>query len=99
MKVYKTGDETTVVSVTDNKFTMPKYPVTITAEFVILPLNLTNVSGDITVSYNESWFYQLAEGTPIPFNGTITGEGRHIVSFDASTTGKSLTLDTQKSHS
>ena len=96
LKVYKTGDETTVVSVTDNKFTMPKYPVTITAEFVILPLNLTNVSGDITVSYNESWFYQLAEGTPIPFNGTITGEGQHIVSFDASTTGKSLTLDNAK---
>lgn len=33
LKVYKTGDETTTVEVKNNKFTMPKFNVTITGEF------------------------------------------------------------------
>lgn len=33
LKVYKTGDEATTVEVKDNKFTMPKFNVTITGEF------------------------------------------------------------------
>lgn len=33
--VYKTGDETTKVTVTGNSFTMPAYPVTVSASFVL----------------------------------------------------------------
>lgn len=38
--VYKTGEQTTKVTVTDNKFTMPAYDVTVSATFEAIPTHI-----------------------------------------------------------
>ncbi|MDD4671396.1 MAG: leucine-rich repeat protein [Bacteroidales bacterium] len=50
LNAHKTGDETTTVTVTNGKFTMPQFDVTLNAEFVVNSLSVTvngtdNVSG------------------------------------------------------
>lgn len=40
-KVYKTGDESTIVNVTDGTFTMPDYDVTVTATFKKIDYTMT----------------------------------------------------------
>lgn len=46
--VYKTGDVNTTVAVTDNSFTMPNYPVTVSAIF------LAPQGGDVTIGSGTS---------------------------------------------
>ena len=53
LKVYKTGDESTLVAVNDNKFILPDYDVTVTAEFAKISHQITILpvdNGSITAS-------------------------------------------------
>ena len=43
--VYKTGDSNTTVTVNGDSFTMPNYPVTVSANFVLGPTDLTVYDG------------------------------------------------------
>ena len=60
LKVYKTGDESTLVAVNDNKFILPDYDVTVTAEFAkishqitILPVDNGNITASPSVDITE----------------------------------------------
>ena len=44
LKAHKTGDEATTVTITDGKFTMPAFGVTITAQFEAIPANKYAIS-------------------------------------------------------
>ena len=98
LKAFNTGDETTVVTITDGKsFTMPEYAVTLTAMFELAPLDLADqtITDNLTISKSgNDWTYKVGEsGTPIPFDGTITGtlaEGKSLT-FDDTCNGE-LTL-------
>ena len=45
--VYKTGDPGTTVTVTDNQFTMPAYPVTVTATFTAMTIRTITIPAAI----------------------------------------------------
>ncbi|MBN2745008.1 MAG: leucine-rich repeat protein [Marinilabiliaceae bacterium] len=56
LRAYKTGDETVTVTIVDNKFAMPAFAVTVTAEFEGLPQVLaiaTVANGTITATPSE----------------------------------------------
>ena len=55
--VYKTGDTNTTVSVSNNSFTMPNYPVTVSANFVLGPTELTVYDGTSTNQYIPMYGY------------------------------------------
>ncbi|MCR4825978.1 MAG: Ig-like domain-containing protein, partial [Bacteroidales bacterium] len=55
--VYKTGDPNTTVTVTGNSFTMPNYPVTVSANFVLAPTDLTVYNGTSTNQYIPMYGY------------------------------------------
>ena len=55
--VYKTGDTNTTVSVNDDSFTMPNYPVTVSANFVLGPTELTVYDGTATNQYIPMYGY------------------------------------------
>ena len=97
LKAFNTGDEITVVTITADKFTMPEYAVTLTAMFELAPLDLADqtITDNLTISKSgNDWTYKVGEsGTPIPFDGTITGtlaEGKSLT-FDDTCNGE-LTL-------
>ena len=54
--VYKTGDPSTTVTVTGNSFTMPNYPVTVSANFVLL-MTVEIGSGTTNNTYLPSYNY------------------------------------------
>ena len=45
LKAYKTGDESQTVAISENKFTMPAYDVTVEAEFEAITYTLTYAAG------------------------------------------------------
>ncbi|MGI5913254.1 MAG: leucine-rich repeat protein [Bacteroidales bacterium] len=45
LRAYKTGEEGTTVTITDGKFTMPAYGVTVTCEFEMMPYTVTVAAG------------------------------------------------------
>ena len=57
--VYKTGDSNTTVTVTGDSFTMPNYPVTVSANFVLGPTDLTVYDGTATNQYIPmyGWYF------------------------------------------
>ncbi|MBR5725169.1 MAG: hypothetical protein IKX56_00375, partial [Muribaculaceae bacterium] len=61
--VYKTGDANTTVSVNDNSFTMPAYPVTVSATFVLGPSELTVYDGTATNQYIPMYGYYFDDYT------------------------------------
>ena len=64
LKVYKTGDESTLVAVNDNKFILPDYDVTVTAEFAKISHQITILpvdNGSITASPGT----EVAEGVEV----------------------------------
>lgn len=75
--VYKTGDQTTTVTVTDNQFTMPDYAVTVTATFNAKPTYA------ITCNYDDS--EGLLEATP-----TSAYEGQTVTLSYVAETGYNL---------
>lgn len=69
IKIYKTGDKNTTVAVSDNKFVMPSFPVTVEVLFKpvsntykIIKTNFTNVHYYITdENYNEKTEFEAGE--------------------------------------
>ena len=61
--VYKTGDPNTTVTVTGNSFTMPNYPVTVSAGFVLGPTELTVNNGTATNQYIPMYGYYFDDYT------------------------------------
>ena len=55
--VYKTGDPNTTVTVTGNSFTMPNYPVTVSANFPLGPVEVTIGSGTTNNTFLPSYSY------------------------------------------
>ena len=55
--VYKTGDTNTTVAVNGDSFTMPNYPVTVSANFVLGPTELTVYDGTATNQYIPMYGY------------------------------------------
>ena len=61
--VYKTGDPNTTVAVNNNSFTMPNYPVTVSANFVLGPTELTVYNGTATNQYIPMYGYYFDDFT------------------------------------
>lgn len=59
-KVYKTGDESTTVNVTDGTFTMPDYDVTVTAKFKKIDYTMTVSANPSALNKNVSVSKQTA---------------------------------------
>ena len=57
--VYKTGDQTTTVTITDNKFNMPEYNVTVSATFTPYSVTLNAGTGSVA---SPTWNVTLNEG-------------------------------------
>lgn len=82
--VYKTGDESTKVTVTSNSFTMPAYGVTVSASFVSVPtisVDESAISGVVAagVSATKDNVYELLNGAAdgqvvIDCDGTVVTE-------------------------
>lgn len=66
LTVYKTGDISTEVTVTNNTFTMPEYAVTVTASFSAVPsINVLKSSFNAPAAagtYTETGVYELLNG-------------------------------------
>ena len=93
--VYKTGDVSTSVTVSGNSFTMPNYPVTVSAIF------LAPAGGDVTIGsgtsttnggylplniyYNYSLTQQLYTASEVGSAGTITAIGFYYTSSTSAT--------------
>ena len=89
--VYKTGDVNTTVTVSNNKFTMPSYDVTVVA--VIKPNGTTTTGGDVTIGSGSSTnaylptyaYYKYSLTEQIYTAGEIGGAGTiTAVSFKVS---------------
>ena len=90
--VYKTGDATTKVTVTDGKFVMPEFDVTISATFVPVK-TLTSI--EITTAATQTTFWQ---GETFNYTGLVitahfTGAADEVVTPTVS--GSTATAGTQ----
>jgi len=83
--VYKTGDTNTTVSVSNNSFTMPNYPVTVSANFVLGPSELTVYDGTATNQYIPMYGYYFDDFTKsecvIPASSLTTMNGCTITAI------------------
>ena len=80
--VYKTGDVNTTVTVTDNSFTMPNYPVTVSAIFNEVVANDVTIGSGTTTNngqylptyayYNFSLTQQIYTSSEVGSAGAIT---------------------------
>jgi gingipain R len=61
--VNKTGDVNTTVTVNNNSFIMPNYPVTVSANFVLGPTDLTVYNGTATNQYIPMYGYYFDDYT------------------------------------
>ena len=89
--VYKTGDPTTTVTVTDNKFTMPAYAVTVDATFAADPKKqVLYLTSDGNVNENDKLYAALAEDytvTKAKYDATKTVTDFDLVVFHESIGG------------
>ena len=89
--VYKTGESTTKVSVTDNKFTMPAYAVSVNATFVVdSRKKVLYVTSDGTVNAGDDLYAALNEDynvTKIAYNGSATLTNYDLVVLHESIAG------------
>ena len=90
--VYKTGDETTKVTVTDGKFVMPEYDVTISATFVPVK-TLTSI--EITTAATQTTFWQgeTFNSTGLEVTAHFDGAAEEVVT--PTVTGSTATAGTQ----
>ena len=102
--VYKTGDVNTTVTVTNNSFTMPNYPVTVSAIFNEVVANDVTIGSGTTTNngqylptyayYNYSLTQQIYTSSEVGSAGTITK-----VAFKVSNSkSTSRTIDIYMSH-
>ena len=102
--VYKTGDATTSVTVSNNSFTMPNYPVTVSAIFlapaggdVTIGSGTTTTNGGylpLNIYYNYSLTQQLYTASEVGSAGTITA----ISFYYTSSTSATRTFDVYLTH-
>ena len=75
IKVYKTGQESTTVTVTGNSFTMPAFPVTVEVEFELKPYEIFKSayisSGNLTISHTEAYIGDTVSIETTAANGYI----------------------------
>ena len=90
--VYKTDDATTKVTVTDGKFVMPEYDVTISATFVAAK-TLTSI--EITTAATQTTFWQgeTFNYTGLEVTAHFDGAADEVVT--PTVTGSTATADTQ----
>ena len=90
--VYKTGDETTKVTVTDGKFVMPEYDVTISATFEAAK-TLTSI--EITTAATQTTFWQgeTFNSTDLVVTAHFDGAADEVVT--PTVTGSTATAGTQ----
>jgi gingipain K len=103
--VYKTGDVNTTVPVNGNSFTMPNYPVTVSAVFskpaggdVTIGSGTTTTNGNnlpTNVYYKYSLSQQIYTAAELGEAGTITAISFY---YNSSTSSGSRTLDIYMSH-
>lgn len=78
--VYKTGDPSTEVTVTSNSFTMPAYPVTVSASFVAVPTinmlktTINSVAAAGVAGASETGVYEFLNGAT-DASVTVTCDG------------------------
>ena len=89
--VYKTGEPATTVTVTDNKFTMPAYAVTVEASFVAdARKQILYLTSDGTVDASDKLFEALGEDytiTKAAYNASKTVTDFDLVVFHESIGG------------
>ena len=61
--VYRTDNPSTTVAVTGNSFIMPNYPVTVSAHFVLKPVDMTVYDGTATNQYIPMYGYYFDDFT------------------------------------
>lgn len=95
--VYKTGESTTKVSVTDNKFTMPAYAVSVNATFVVdSRKKVLYVTSDGKVNAGDNLYAALNEDynvTKIAYNGSATVTDYDLVVLHESISGSNYNAD------
>ena len=92
--VYKTGEETTKVTVTDGKFIMPEFDVTISATFELAKI-LTGL--DITTPATQTTFWQgeTFNSTGLKVTAHFDGAADEDVTDKVTITGSTATAGTQ----
>ena len=88
--VYKTGESTTKVSVSNNTFTMPAYAVTVSATFEVIPTvnDLVTIADDYTFTPSatiaaltlaeDNKFLAVGDGCTYGSNGLLVKENRAL---------------------
>ena len=90
--VYKTGDATTKVTVTDNAFTMPDYNVTVSATFVSAYTVTYDSNGGTGTMTDENSPY--ASGSPVTvLTNKFTREGYDFSSWNTQADGSGSSYD------
>ena len=92
--VYKTGESSTKVSVTNNSFTMPAYAVTVAASFVAVPTISMNTTSIVDVaaagvSATATSAYNLENGA-LNTDVTITCDGTVVTAASKNATAGSI---------
>ena len=90
--VYKTGDATTKVTVTDGKFVMPEYDVTISATFVPVK-TLTSIEITTAATQTTFWQSETFNYTGLVITAHFTGAADEVVT--PTVTGSTATAGTQ----
>lgn len=90
--VYKTGEPSTTVTVTDNQFTMPGYPVTVTTDFitaetVTLRYMVNGVPTDVDVKEGYIVTLKTAGEIDVPDGSTFNGWSSSATNFSTILTG------------
>jgi uncharacterized repeat protein (TIGR02543 family) len=106
--VYKTGESTTKVSVSNNTFTMPAYAVTVSATFEAIPTvaDLVTIADDYTFTPSatiaastlaeDNKFIALEDGCTYGSNGLLVKENRPLA-FKVNNGAKVKVTFTEKS--
>ena len=90
--VYKTGDKTTKVTVTDGQFVMPEYDVTISATFVPVK-TLTSIEITTPATQTTFWQGETFNSTGLVVTAHFTGAADEVVT--PTITGSTATAGTQ----
>ena len=99
--VYKTGDVNTTVTVSDNSFTMPNYPVTVSAIFNEVVTNEVSIgTGTSTNMYIPSYdYYDFSLTQQIYTQAEVGAAGKITkIAFYVSSNPLSRTIDIYMSH-
>ena len=99
--VYKTGDVNTAVTVSDNSFTMPNYPVTVSAIFNEVVTNEVSIgTGTSTNQYIPSYdYYDFSLTQQIYTQAEVGAAGKITkIAFYVSSNPLTRTIDIYMSH-